>query len=368
MSIKKYKDRNGNVLYKVRVYLGKDPITKEPIRKQESGFKTKKEAEIYKLELLKTGKIAPTFTFNDICNEWLNLYKASNKESSYLNVKGQLTNHVASIIGEIDITKIGSYDLQKIFLDLSTRNSSFKKTFNYTNNVFEYAEKMKIIDSNPCYFVILPRKSTAPIKRKKQKFWTAQDAQKFLQILDTDKSIGERWCAFFRLIALSGMRRGELIPLEWKDIDFDNKRITVNKIISVTENNRKNVDDGSKTEAGVRVVDVDDKTLLILKKWRKKQNRVTKIVFTNDKNDYFCDSYPAKVLYRILKKHDLPLISLHGFRHTHCSLLFAAGVSVKEVQERVGHKDYTTTMNIYTHLSPEQKAETVNKLTEFLAQ
>ncbi len=367
MSIKKYKDRNGNTLYKVRVYLGKDPITKKPIRKQESGFKTKKEAEIYKLELLKAGKIAPSYSFNDVCEEWLNLYRASNKESSYLNVKSQLTKHVASVLGEVDITKIGSYDLQKIFLDLSTIHLTFKTTFNYTKKVFEYAEKMKIIESNPCYFVVLPRKSTAPIKRKKQKFWTVQDAQKFLNVLDADKNIGERWCAFFRLITLSGMRRGELIPLEWQDIDFDNKRITVNKIVSVTEKNRKNVDDGGKTEAGVRIVDVDDKTLSVLKKWRLKQNRITKIVFTNDNYDYFCDSYPAKVLDRILKKHNLPPITLHGFRHTHCSLLFAAGVSIKEVQERVGHKDYATTMNIYTHLSQEQKTETVNKLTKFLA-
>ncbi|HHT7735498.1 TPA: site-specific integrase, partial [Streptococcus suis] len=68
----------------------------------------------------------------------------------------------------------------------------------------------------------------------------------------------------------------------------------------------------------------------------------------------------------ILKKYDLPYITPHGFRHTHCSLLFEAGASIKEVQERLGHEDIKTTMNIYAHVTENTKEKTAEKFAQFL--
>ncbi|TFU31177.1 integrase [Streptococcus acidominimus] len=67
-----------------------------------------------------------------------------------------------------------------------------------------------------------------------------------------------------------------------------------------------------------------------------------------------------------MKKYNLPTIKPHGFRHTHISLLFEAGASLKEVQERVGHEDIKTTMNIYTHVTENIKEKTAEKFAQFL--
>ncbi|WP_392387012.1 tyrosine-type recombinase/integrase [Streptococcus suis] len=66
------------------------------------------------------------------------------------------------------------------------------------------------------------------------------------------------------------------------------------------------------------------------------------------------------------EKYDLPYITPHGFRHTHCSLLFEAGASIKEVQERLGHEDIKTTMNIYAHVTENTKEKTAEKFAQFL--
>nr|MBO0464244.1 tyrosine-type recombinase/integrase [Enterococcus sp. DIV2402] len=63
----------------------------------------------------------------------------------------------------------------------------------------------------------------------------------------------------------------------------------------------------------------------------------------------------------------MPVITAHGFRHTHCSLLFESGASMKEVQERLGHKDIQTTMNIYAHVSPEKVKDTASKFANYMA-
>ncbi len=65
------------------------------------------------------------------------------------------------------------------------------------------------------------------------------------------------------------------------------------------------------------------------------------------------------------EKYDLPYITPHGFRHTHCSLLFEAGASIKEVQERLGHEDIKTTMNIYAHVTENTKEKTAEKFAQF---
>ena len=75
---------------------------------------------------------------------------------------------------------------------------------------------------------------------------------------------------------------------------------------------------------------------------------------------------PDQKLDRIIKKNELKRITIHGFRHTHCSLLFEAGASVKEVQDRLGHSDIQTTMNIYAHVTEKAKEKTAEKFAKYV--
>ena len=70
---------------------------------------------------------------------------------------------------------------------------------------------------------------------------------------------------------------------------------------------------------------------------------------------------------KLIKKHKLPKLTIHGLRHTHCSLLFEAGIPMEEVKERLGHSSIQTTMDIYTHITDNRKNDTANKFAEFMA-
>ena len=122
---------------------------------------------------------------------------------------------------------------------------------------------------------------------------------------------------------------------------------------------------------------MDDSTMQIMKEWKSKQAKEmlslgyntmgkNQLVFTNLKNKFINPQKIGQKIRPICKKIDLKEITPHGFRHTHCSLLFEAGASIKEVQERLGHADIQTTMNIYAHVTEKKKEETAQKFAAYL--
>ncbi len=96
------------------------------------------------------------------------------------------------------------------------------------------------------------------------------------------------------------------------------------------------------------------------------------MLFPNHKNSFLEPNIPKEWLQTIARhykkktKKDLKIITIHGFRHTHASLLYLSGINLKEAQERLGHSNVKTTLNVYTHLSDKQREQTVDKLTEFM--
>ena len=86
-----------------------------------------------------------------------------------------------------------------------------------------------------------------------------------------------------------------------------------------------------------------------------------RVVWIIQENDYIQLVTVTNRMKRIIQKHDLKVITTHGLRHTHCSLLFEAGVSIQEVKERLGHSDIQTTMNIYAHVTEKAREESAEK-------
>ena len=172
------------------------------------------------------------------------------------------------------------------------------------------------------------------------------------------------------------MRKGELFALKWTDIDFENHEITVSKAISLDDTNKIYL---KSTKTGkTRIISIDPITENILMQWKKQQvedcmrlgfnaKNKTQLIFNNKYNSYMQPSLTQKWLKKITDTHKLKAITTHGFRHTHCSLLFEAGATIKEVQDRLGHSDVQTTMNIYAHVSKERKTSAIEKFANYLA-
>ena len=181
---------------------------------------------------------------------------------------------------------------------------------------------------------------------------------------------------FFRLLAFTGARKSEVLALQWSDIDFIGKTINITKTVSLDES-EKAIITTPKTKKSVRKISIDDQTLLELRQWKTTQSQYylmrgvnifgpDQFLFTTKENGIYLPTLVNEWLYYLEKKYPLKHITLHGFRHTHCSLLFEMGTPLEEVQERLGHTDIKTTMNIYTHVTEKRKEKTAEKFAKFV--
>ena len=122
-----------------------------------------------------------------------------------------------------------------------------------------------------------------------------------------------------------------------------------------------------KNENSVRTISVDDITLNVLRRWRAEQSQwllkfgfkplgKKQLIFNNTKTNGFLNLTSIYSAFkRICEQNNFRFIKVHGLRHTHCSLLFEAGVPMKDVMQRLGHGDIQTTMNIYTHVTEQSQ-------------
>lgn len=379
MFIKKYKLKNGELRYKFGIYTGIDKQTGRKTNTTRSGFKTKKEAVLAasKLEIeLSEGKIEKPkdIKYGDVYQEWLPAYENTVRESTLLSTTNIFKNHILNHFSDKKINTITVSEIQTIvnkWFDIAPVN--FKKWFYYTGKIFEYAIKMGYLDKNPCRLVTLP-KNKKEFAEKKLLFWDKRQLDTFFKCLydmDDDKKF-----VFFRLLAFSGMRRGECLALTWEDINFKENTIDINKTISQGIN-RYQVINPPKTKKSMRKIIMDQKTMDYLYKWKMEQrkqmlnygfNTLNKkqMLFTTRNNTMLPLSSPSKWLKLVIAKYDLPSIKIHGFRHSHASALFASGATIKEVQERLGHEDAQTTLNVYTHVTSNQNKDVVVKLESYL--
>ena len=181
----------------------------------------------------------------------------------------------------------------------------------------------------------------------------------------------------FHVLAYTGLRRGELFALKWEDINFKKRTLSVKRNLIYHTEKKKHMLSTPKTKSSIREISLDDRTLQVLLTWKNYQlesflklgmnvNSPEQIVFTSLTNNFIGDNYLKRIIGRITKQYNLPHITLHGFRHTHCSLLFEAGVDMQNVKERLGHSDIQTTMNIYAHVTTTERDKTADLFGTFM--
>lgn len=370
-TIKKYTLKNGQERWHLKAYLGMDDVTGEEVRINKKGFITRNEAkkyladEEYKFQNNLSERVL-TYTFEDIYNDWMVLYEKTVASSTLNKTLSYFDLHILPQVDHIKIDKLKPGHMQKLVDHLHTSFIDYKKIFNYAKRVYQYAVDFYGLNiQSPFRAIIYPpeRKSA---KRKIQ-FLEVEELNDLLTAL---KDYGHPlWYTYFYLLAFTGMRRGEGLALKWDDIDWKNGTVTINKNITVGKNNKEYLKLSPKTDSSNRTIELDTNTLLVLKEWNNAKIRpISKenFIFPNSKGSWIVLSDPLQHLNRVCKKYNLKKITVHTLRHTHCSLLFESGWSVKSVQDRLGHEDINTTMQIYTHLTDRTKKENMNNFAEYI--
>lgn len=377
----KYKTKSKKDRWLYKTYLGIDPLTGKEKRTTRRGFNTKKEAQQderhLQEEYLKNGfGLKNKHKFKDIYDIWFNqYYKNGVKESTWVGTKGIFKNHVLPLLGNIAIEDITIKHCQDAYVKWANATRTKYKTINsYVKRIFEYAINQGLVTENPAEKVIDPVIERDEDNDVEDNFYSKEELQVFLESMEERK--GTKLYSLFHTLAYTGMRQGEAIALTWEDIDMENKTISINKTYSRGENSR-NLVLSPKTKSSRRVIGIDDTTIAILKKWKLSQmeelliygmnaRKKEQLVFSNTKNKFISPSYIQKWKCKVQEENDLKPITTHGFRHTHCSLLFEAGANIPEVKARLGHGDVKTTLNIYTHVTKEQDKKTAQIFDDFM--
>ena len=350
MKVESYKKR-GETFYMFIVTLPADETGKRR-KVQQSGFKSKLEAE---KALVKIKESKPrnreVKTFDDAFQSFVDFKKFEVKESTVERMYSTYDNHFKDSIGRKRLDKISSSELQNLIFQLYEEFQSPHKMFLLIEQVFRYAYKQRLITENPCDFVSKPKRKAKEISNN---FYTKDELKEFLKCAERDLPF--MWFVFFRLLAFSGMRRGEALALKWSDLD--DKGILICRTISRGHSGHI-VSDTPKTDKSRRYILLDNLTINLL----NKLDRNGEFIFSNSKGSFITPSQPVRKLHTV---KGVKYISPHGFRHTHCSLLFSAGVSIPEVQQRLGHKDMKTTLDIYNHIYKEDAEKALQKFVDYL--
>lgn len=378
--IKEYTTQSGKKRYRFNLYVGVDETTRHSIQIRKQGYKSKKEAQEaylnYQLKVIK-GEYIPEskghITFNKLYRKWLKIYRETVKTSTYATTTRYFDDHILKQLGSKYIDKLTVLDCQKaVNIWFNDAPKTYKRFMRYTNNVLNYGiNNLELISKNPMNKVIPPKAKNKP--KPFTDFYSKDELNIFLR---DAKEYNFKYFVFFRLLAYSGMRKGEALALKWSDINFKDNTISINKDVTVGLNNEL-YEDTPKTENSFRTLDMDATTMEYLKEWRLMQQKTMlklgynflnsdNLLFSTINNGYLSMSKPRQWNVAICKKYKLRRIKIHGFRHTHASLLFEAGASMNEVKARLGHADINTTMNIYTHVTDDQKKDTANKLVRLL--
>lgn len=376
--------RNPNWQY--RVIVGKDPITGKYKRVSKAGFRRKDDAiraaeilerQVYNGEYLTPVKI----TFQELAAQWIDHYSVDAKESS-VRARQKAVNVAINEFGEYQLYQI-TKNVYQTFID----NMSKKYSKNYVDSIhsssdmaFQYAKEMQYIKEVPSEGVKRPkkRKTVEELESENisEQFLEKHELMTFLSVtkehgLDND-------FVLFTLLAYSGCRIGELQALKWSDINFEAHTIRITKTYYNPNNNKRSYKlTPPKTDSSIRTISIDPAVIKLLQDHKSVQDELKQInqEFFIDNNFVFTGNVGYPIVYRTvadrmirlmamtgIKKHVTP----HSFRHTHTSLLIEANVHIKEIQDRLGHADIATTMNIYAAMTKDMKKEASTRFSNLM--
>ncbi|MCR5022081.1 site-specific integrase [Ruminococcus sp.] len=300
--------------------------------------------------------------FQELTEEWFDSYaKMTLRNTTYARMK-QLAVRVNKAIGHLRMDKITPRHIQA-FVNSLTKPGANERTgeplapktirhyLTLISDVFNYGVRMGVVADNPCSKVYLPKNTS-----KEKQIYSQEEMTIFLHML-ADEPIKYR--AFFYLIAYTGFRRGEMLGLEWKDVDFRDNIISVRRTSNYTSD-KGTYTDTTKTKRSQRTVKIAPEIMSLLRELRDYQeDQAFKIGSKWVENDRLFTSWdgspmdlntPYNYLLKFCRAHDLPFYGIHSFRHFAASALISAGLDITTVSGALGHSCSGTTLNTYSHM------------------
>ena len=324
-----------------------------------------KEAERKFLEVTSVTNESPTkIKFDTVFYEWLDVKKMQIKPSTFYGVKHKTIKYILNYFSGSTLKDICLPQITEWSNALWNNGNSIDYNnviITYAKEIFSFGRDNYGIDAK----VIgrLQKKKNANVKSKikdsEHNFWTPEEFSTFIQVVDN-----KLYSLMFTFLYYTGLRLGEMIALTWNDVDFQRQTISINKSFTNKCEEETYIITSPKTNNSVRIVDIDDKLMNLLKEYYKEESKVY-----NFNNDVFIFGNYVHISPTTFKNHldryitiaGVKRITPHGFRHSHVSLLIHLGCDSREVANRVGDT-IQVIENTYYHMFPQKKNHTVSVL------
>lgn len=280
----------------------------------------------------------PIHTFCEVANDWERIHRKDVVYKTWSTYQGHLKKLIVEF-GKKDICSISDNDVSCLLQQMAADQYSAKTVrtrFNVCNMIMNHAISKEYILNNPCATVKIPKGLNKNIRELPKD----EEIQKVINSLNCHFGL------FAYFLLFTGMRRGEALAIRWEDIDFDEMTISINKSIFF-ESNRPKLKN-PKTRNGIRIVPL----LAPLKEVLLSRREDSGYVFGNEEP---MTEQAFKRAWEHYKKESKVSITPHQLRHAFATILYEAEIDPKSAQKMMGHADYKTTIDIYTHLSSRKK-------------
>ena len=307
---------------------------------------------------------------------WLDGLPATGLEQSTVGAYRTLMEvHAIPELGDIPLQSLDPMMLDRLYAKMlrdgrrDGQGGLSPRTTRFTHTVLRKAladaVRKGLLVANPADRATPPSAKAA--RPPEMRFWTPAQLHAFLESIGT----GNRLYGLWRILALTGLRRGEVAGLRWHDLDLQEDEQGPGRI-HVAQQYKPDGRSGfvfgaPKSEQGRRTVDLDPTTVVVLADHHHRQLEERRklglsgrpeLVFTAlDGGPIRPDSGISKKFVELVARTDLPPMRLHDLRHTHCAHLIASGTDLKAISTRLGHASASFTLDRYGHLLPGRQAE-----------
>ena len=299
---------------------------------------------------------------------WIDLKKKTVRPNTVRNYSERYERNIKNVIGNKLLTEVKPIHCQKIFSDMA--DEGYKTTTIYQTrialyNMLEFAKENEVIITNPCKKSV---KSDIGKPSDKKEALTIDDQRRFFAAAK-----GQRYEYQYRFALQTGLRTGELVGLKWEDINFERKTLTIERSMEFRYKVGEWRVGPPKSKSGYRTIPLTDEAICILKA-QKEKNRKLKVidkewadtVFLCRKGQPVKNSTYDTALFKICDKAGIKRFSMHVLRHTFATRCIEGGMMPKTLQKILGHSNIGITMNLYVHITEEEKQKEIDLVAEAL--